>query len=126
MLHIAVLNKGKELQQRPEGMDRYPKVIVNLVAPSGVVITDYRGTVEIEFNGKTKLVSFDTNTKDYNEGTGHAGSAVAYFDDILYGNSTVKAKLVDTDSRYTKVFQSLYNTTVTKKIFTNYKFDQKA
>ena len=123
---IAVLNKGKELQQRPEGMDRYTKVIVNLVAPSGVVITDYRGTVEIEFNGKTKLVSFDTNTKDYNKGTGYAGSAVAYFDDILYGYSTVKAKLVDTDSRYTKVFQSLYNTTVSKKIFTNSKFDQKA
>lgn len=123
---IDVLNKGKELQQRPEGMDRYTKVIVNLVAPSGVVITDYRGTVEIEFNGKTKLVSFDTNTKDYNNGTGYAGSAVAYFDDILYGYSTVTAKLVDTDTRYTKVFQSLYNTKVPKKIFTNSKFDQKA
>ncbi len=123
---VAVLNKGKELQQRPEGMDRYTKVIVNLVAPSGVVITDYRGTVEIEFNGKTKLVSFDTNTKDYNKGTGYAGSAVVYFDDILYGYSTIKAKLVDTDPRYTKVLESLYNKTVSKKAFTNSKFEQKS
>lgn len=119
---INVLKKGAELQQRPDGMERYTKVIVNVVAPSGVILTDYRGTVEIEYNGKTKLVSFDTNTKDYNTGTGSAGSAVAFFDDLLYGYSTVSAKLVDKDPRYTKVLGSIETAKTSKKIFTNEKF----
>lgn len=120
---IDVLLAGKELQQRPEGMDRYTKVIVNLVAPSGVIITDYKGTVEVTFNGKTRVVSFDTNTKDYNKGTGSPGSAVAYFDDIVYGKSPVKARLVDLDPRYDKVFQSIKNATVTETIFANQRFE---
>ncbi|MBD8032128.1 VWA domain-containing protein [Solibacillus merdavium] len=120
---IAVLQAGKELQQRPEGMDRYTKVIVNLVAPSGVIITDYKGTVEVTFNGKTRVVSFDTNTKDYNNNTGSRGSAVVYFDDILYGNSQVKARLIDLDPRYDKIFQGLKNTTVTQSVFSNPRFE---
>ncbi|MEG0384867.1 MAG: VWA domain-containing protein, partial [Solibacillus sp.] len=33
MSKIEILKKGQELEQRPEGMDRYTKVIVNVVAP---------------------------------------------------------------------------------------------
>lgn len=121
---IEVLKKGQELEKRPEGMDRYTKVIVNVVAPSGVVITDYKGTVEVTFNGTTRKVAFDTNTTDYNEGTGHAGSAVVYFDDIVYGQSQVTAKLVDKDPRYAKALAGLENKTATKTIFANPKFEK--
>lgn len=121
---IEILKKGQELEQRPEGMDRYTKVIVNVVAPSGVVITDYRGTVEVTFNGTSRKVSFDTNTKDYISGTGYAGSAVVYFDDIVYGQSTVTAKLVDKDPRYAKALQGLDKITATKSIFANPKFEK--
>jgi hypothetical protein len=124
MSKLEVLLKGKELANRPDGMDRYTKVIVNLVLPSGIVITDYRGTVEVSYNGKKKLASFDTNTKDYNAGTGHAGSAVFYFDDVIYGNQKVTARLVDTDPRYDKLLQSLLDTTTSKTIFTNPKFEK--
>lgn len=120
---IEVLLKGKELQERPEGMDRYTKIIVNLVAPSGYIITDYRGTVEVTYNGKTRVVSFNTNTKDYNKGTGSPGSAVVYFDDIVYGKSDVKVRLVDLDARYDKVIGSLKGQTITKKIFANQRFE---
>ncbi|ATP41294.1 sortase [Solibacillus sp. R5-41] len=121
---IEVLKKGQELEERPEGMDRYTKVIVNVVAPSGVVITDYRGTVEVTFNGTSRTVAFDTNTKDYNTGTGYAGSAVVYFDDIVYGKSPVTAKLVDKDPRYAKALQGLDNKTATSEIFANPKFEK--
>lgn len=121
---IETLEKGAELAQRPEGMERYTKVIVNLVLPSGVVVTDYKGSVEVSFNGKSKTVSFNTNTKDYNKGTGYAGSAVAYFDDVVYGVSNVTAKLVEKDSRYDKALQGINTLTATEKIYANPRFEQ--
>ncbi|MCH7322255.1 VWA domain-containing protein [Solibacillus sp. MA9] len=120
---IDVLLAGQELEQRPEGMDRYTKVIVNLVAPGGTIITDYYGTVEVTYNGKSKLVSFDTNTKDYNTGTGSPGSAVVFFDDIIYGKSEVKVRLVDLDPRYDKVIGSLKGKTISAPIFANPRFE---
>lgn len=120
---VEVLLKGKELQERPKDMDRYTKIIVNLVAPSGYIITDYRGTVEVTFNGKTRVVSFNTNTKDFNKGTGSPGSAVVYFDDIVYGKSDVKVRLVEQDTRYDKVIESLKGKTITEKIFANQRFE---
>lgn len=126
MSKIDVLLVGKELAQRPEGMDRYTKIIVNLVAPSGVVITDYRGTVRISYNGKSKVVAFDTNTKDYNEGTGYAGSAVAFFDDVLYGKSKATVEIVDQDPRYKNVLLSVYNKEFNKEIFANPRYEGEA
>lgn len=120
---IEVLLTGQELEQRPEGMDRYTKIIVNLVAPSGVIITDYYGTVEVTYNGKSKLVSFDTNTKDYNTGTGSPGSAVVFFDDIIYGKSEVKVRLVDLDPRYDKIIGSLKGKTISSPIFANPRYE---
>ena len=121
---IDVLKKGQELEQRPEGWERYTKVIVNVVAPGGYVIPDFKGQVEVSFNGTTRTVTFDTNTKDYNNGTGYAGSAVVYFDDIVYGNSTITAKIIQQDTRYAVPLKELNNKTVSKSIFTNPKFEK--
>lgn len=123
---IEVLLKGQELEQRPEGMDRYTKVIVNVVLPGGQVLTNYKGRVEIAFNGNTKVVAFDTNTVNYNEGTGSAGSAVVYFDDIVYGESKVTAKIIEKDLRFEKALQTLDGVTVTETIFTNPRFAENA
>lgn len=119
---IQTLVKSYELSLRPEGLNRYTKVIVNVVAPGGQVLTNYKGQVEIAYNGDTKVVAFDTNTVNYNKGTGHAGSAVIYFDDIVYGESKVTAKIVQEDLRYEKAMQTLKGKTVSKTIFTNPRF----
>lgn len=121
---IAILKQGEELAQRPEGMDRYTKVIVNVVAPGGQVIRDFRGDVEITFNGVTRTVSFNTNTSDYNNNTGYPGSAVVYYDDIIYGNSIATAKIKTMDSRYERLLADLKGKSFSQKIFTNSKFVQ--
>lgn len=123
---VTVLLKGEELAQRPEGLDRYTKVIVNVVLPGGQVLTNYKGQVEIGFNGHTKVVAFDTNTVNYNKGTGAAGSAVVYFDDIVYGESKVTAKIIEKDLRFAKALQTLDGVTATKTIFTNPRFAENA
>lgn len=123
---LNILLKSQELAQRPEGMDRYTKVIVNVVAPGGQVLTNYKGQVEVAFNGNTKVVAFDTNTVNYNKGTGHAGSAVVYFDDIVYGESKVTAKIIQQDLRFKKTMQTLDGVTVSKTIFTNPRFSEKS
>ena len=121
---VDSLKESQHLQDRPANMERYTKVIVSLVAPGGQIITDFKGTVEIEFNGKRSVVGFTTNTTSYNPQTGHGGAAVAYFDDIIYGYSDVKVKLVSMDERYEKMVGSLMNETVNEKIFTNSKFEK--
>lgn len=123
---INVLAKGEELAQRPDGLERYTKVIVNVVLPGGQVLTNYKGQVEITFNGHTKAVKFDTNTVNYNKGTGAAGSAVVYFDDIVYGESKVTARIIEKDLRYEKALQTLDDVTVTETIFTNPRFPENA
>lgn len=121
---VDSLKESQEIVERPEGMERYTKVIVNLVAPGGRVITDYKGTAEIEFNGQRKVVSFNTNTTDYNNGTGYAGSAVGYFDSIVYGSSTATATLISSniDPRYREMFRDIIGVPTKQKIFTNFKF----
>ncbi|WP_042474961.1 vWA domain-containing protein [Bacillus ndiopicus] len=123
---VDSLKESQEIVERPEGMERYTKVIVNLVAPGGRVIKDYKGTAEIEFNGQRKVVSFNTNTTDYNKGTGYAGSAVAYFDSIVYGSSNATVTLVSSniDPRYRDMFRELIGVPVKEKIFTNFKFSK--
>ena len=123
----AAVNSLKESQiiaDRPANMERYTKIIASLVAPGGQIITDFKGTVEIEFNGKRRTVGFTTNTTSYNPETGHGGAAVVYFDDIIYGYSDVKAKIVSMDDRYEKMVDSLLNQEVTEKVFTNSKFEK--
>ncbi len=123
----AAVNSLKESQiiaDRPANMERYTKIIASLVAPGGQIITDFKGTVEIEFNGKRRTVGFTTNTTSYNPETGHGGAAVVYFDDIIYGYSDVKAKIVSMDDRYEKMVGSLLNQEVTEKVFTNSKFEK--
>jgi hypothetical protein len=123
---VDSLKESQIISDRPANMERYTKVIVSIVNPGGQIITDYRGTVEISFNGKKRTVGFTTNTTAFNPSTGHGGAAVVYFDDIVYGYSEVSAKLVTYDSRYEKLLTELVGKTVTEKIFTNSKFEKNA
>ncbi len=120
---VDSLKESQIISDRPANMERYTKIIASLVAPGGQIITDFKGTVEIEFNGKRRTVGFTTNTTSYNPQTGHGGAAVVYFDDIIYGYSDVKAKIVSMDARYEKIVGSLMNEQVTEKVFTNSKFE---
>ncbi len=121
---VDSLKESQIIVDRPANMERYTKIIASLVAPGGQIITDFKGTVEIEFNGQRRTVGFTTNTTSYNPQTGHGGAAVVYFDDIIYGYSDVKAKIVSMDPRYEKMVGSLLNEQVTEKVFTNSKFEK--
>ncbi|MFJ7950148.1 VWA domain-containing protein [Lysinibacillus sp. NPDC096418] len=117
---VEALKESADAAARPNGKDRYTKVMVTLVRPSGEIVTDYQGTVKITFDGVEKTASFVTNTSDYLTNTGGPGTAVAYFDSILYGNSKIEAELVDkVDPRYATILKDITNTTITKEIFTN-------
>lgn len=117
------LKANEELAQRPEGMEKYTKVIVSLVAPGGQIITDYKGNVRITFNGLTRDVSFTTDTTDYVNNTGHQGAAVAYFDMIKYGKAEVTAEVLSLDERYKNSFKDLIGVEKSEMIFTNPRFE---
>lgn len=125
---VDSLREKELLQQRPTNMDKYTKVIISLVAPGGQIITDYKGQVEIEYNGKKMLANFTTNTTSFYPETGHAGAAVVFFDDIIYGHSQVKATIKSSamDDRYQTVLKEVLNQTASQTIFTNHKFEKNA
>ena len=123
---VDSLKESQLISERPANMERFTKVIVSIVAPGGKVITDFKGLVEIEFNGSRRTVGFTTNTTKFNPSTGHGGAAVVYFDDIIHGYSDVTAKIVTMDPRYSNLLGSLENAPVTEKIFTNSKFEKNA
>ncbi|MGE7912891.1 VWA domain-containing protein [Lysinibacillus xylanilyticus] len=117
---VEALKESADAASRPSGKDRYTKVMVTLVRPGGEPITDYQGTVKIKFNGVEKTASFVTNTSDYLDKTGGPGTAVAYFDSVIYGKSKVEATLVNKiDPRYATILKDLKDKTFTKEIFTN-------
>ncbi|MGE7673980.1 VWA domain-containing protein [Lysinibacillus sp. NPDC094403] len=117
---VEALKESADAASRPSGKDRYTKVMVTLVRPGGEVITDYQGTVKIKFDGVEKTASFVTNTSDYLNNTGNAGTAVAYFDSVVYGKSKAEATLVNKiDPRYATILKDLKDKTITKEIFTN-------
>ncbi len=121
---VDSLKESQLISDRPASMERYTKVIVSVVAPGGRIITDFKGQVEIEFNGIRRTVGFTTNTTLYNPSTGHGGAAVVYFDDILYGYSDVKVKLVTMDPRYSSLLADINGPQFTEEIFTNSKFEK--
>ncbi|MFF2796112.1 vWA domain-containing protein [Lysinibacillus xylanilyticus] len=117
---VEALKESAEAASRPSGKDRYTKVMVTLVRPGGEIITDYQGTVKIKFDGVEKTASFVTNTSDYLNNTGSPGTAVAYFDSVIYGKSKAEATLVNKiDPRYATILKDLKDKTITKEIFTN-------
>jgi len=117
---VEALKESAEAASRPSGKDRYTKVMVTLVRPGGEIITDYQGTVKIKFDGVEKTASFVTNTSDYLNNTGSPGTAVAYFDSVIYGKSKAEAILVNKiDPRYATILKDLKDKTITKEIFTN-------
>ncbi|UZM98548.1 hypothetical protein OL548_28990 [Lysinibacillus sp. MHQ-1] len=120
------MKESADAASRPSGKDRYTKVMVTLVRPGGEPVTDYQGTVKIKFDGVEKTASFITNTSDPLNNTGSPGTAVAYFDSIIYGKSKVEATLVNPiDPRYATILKGLKDKTVTKDIFTNPNFSKK-
>ncbi|MFJ7737776.1 VWA domain-containing protein [Lysinibacillus sp. NPDC097287] len=122
---VEALKESAEEAARPNGKDRYTKVMVTLVSPGGDIVTDYQGTVKITFDGVEKTASFVTNTSDYLTGTGHPGTAVAYFDSIIYGDSKIEAELVNkVDPRYAMILKDITNKTISKQIFTNPYFSE--
>lgn len=124
---VDALKESADAASRPNGKDRYTKVMVTLVSPGGEVVTDYQGTVKITFDGVEKTASFVTNTSDYITGTGNPGTAVAYFDSIIYGESKIEAELVNkVDPRYTKILKDITDKTISKQIFTNPYFSENA
>lgn len=117
---VEALKESADAASRPSGKDRYTKVMVTLVRPGGEPITDYQGTVKIKYDGVEKTASFITNTSDPLNNTGNPGTAVAYFDSVIYGKSKVEARLVNPiDPRYATSLKGLKDKTVTKDIFTN-------
>ena len=124
---VEALKESADAAARPNGKDRYTKVMVTLVSPGGEIVTDYQGTVKIKFDGVEKTASFVTNTSDYLTGTGSPGTAVAYFDSVIYGNSKVEAELVNkVDPRYVTILKDITDKTISKKIFTNPYFTENA
>ncbi|MEK5232750.1 VWA domain-containing protein [Lysinibacillus sp. FSL K6-0232] len=117
---VEALKESADAASRPSGKDRYTKVMVTLVRPGGEPVTDYQGTVKIKFDGVEKTASFVTNTSDPLNNTGNPGTAVAYFDSVIYGKSKVEAVLVNPiDPRYTTILKDLKDKKVTEEIFTN-------
>ncbi len=93
---------------RPENMPSYTKVIVEILAPGGQLITNYKGAVEITYGGKTYTETFANN----------GGKAIKYIEGLKYGTSDVKVKLVNLnqDTRYQKVLVGLDKQETKKKI----------
>ncbi|EON71424.1 vWA domain-containing protein [Lysinibacillus sphaericus] len=124
---VDALKESEEEASRPSGKDRYTKVMVTLVSPGGEIITDYQGTVKIKFDGVEKTASFITNTSNSVDNTGSPGTAVAYFDSIIYGKSKIEATLVNkVDPRYATILKNITDKTITKEIFTNPYFSKNA
>lgn len=122
---VEALKESEIAANRPPGMARYTKVMVNLVAPGGEVITDYQGTVKITFDGEEKTASFITNTSSAITGSGSAGTAVAYFDSVIYGDSQIEVEMTKpVDPRYEKSLNELIGKTHEKAIYTNQLFTQ--
>ncbi|MGM9945703.1 MAG: VWA domain-containing protein [Lysinibacillus sp.] len=103
----------EEAANRPGEMPKYTKVVVTLVAPGGQVITNYRGQVTIEYNGKKKTVPFNRQST----GGEGAGRAIAYFDAVVYGKSKAKVTFSpETDDRYKTLLKGLEGKVVEKEI----------
>ncbi|RHW33377.1 VWA domain-containing protein [Lysinibacillus yapensis] len=123
---VDTLKANEKIAAQPNGMEKYTKIIVSLVAPGGRVITDYKGTVNITYNGISRDVPFTTNTANYTKGTGHAGAAVLYTDSVIEGKSDVTVNLSPSslDPRYTAIFGELFGKEITETIFVNPKFSE--
>lgn len=123
---VEALKESADAAAKPNGKDPYTKVVVTLVSPGGEIVTDYQGTVKIRFNGVDKIVSFVTSTSNYFTGTGNPGTAVAYFDSVIYGNSKIEAEINKIDPRYEMMFRDIANRTISKQIFINPPFKENA
>ena len=128
LVQLADTEYQNQLDAQKAKQTSHTKVKVSLVAPGGQIITNYRGPVVIEYNGVRQQVMFSTNTTNPLNNTGHAGTAVAIFDDLTYGETKVNVTLPHYagDTRYEKLLNSLYNTTQIESIIATTPLDDRA
>lgn len=128
LVQLADTEYQNQIDAQKEKETSHTKVKVSLVAPGGQIITNYRGPVVIEYNGVRQQVMFNTNTSNPLNNTGHAGTAVAIFDDLKYGESEVKVTLpyYAADTRYEKLINNLYDKTQTETIIATLPLDDRA
>ena len=128
LVQLADTEYKNQVDAQKAKQTSHTKIKVSLVAPGGQVITNYKGPVIIEYNGVRQQVLFSTNTTNTLTGTGHAGTAVAIFDDLIYDESKVKVTLpyYAADTRYAKLFNNLYDTPQTTSIFATRPIDDRA
>ncbi|GGG27665.1 hypothetical protein GCM10007425_22780 [Lysinibacillus alkalisoli] len=120
---VDALKESDISANRPKEYERYTKVMVNLYMPGGDVITDYQGEVEITFNGEKRKAHFITNTSSSISGTGEPGTAVAYFDSIVYGESEGTVEISVGDKEYDKMLKDLMGKPQTFTVYTDPKFE---
>jgi len=127
LIELAEKTKQDEINAEKAKQTSHTKIAVSLVAPGGQLITNYRGNVQIEYNGIKQVVPFATNTTSSLTGTGHAGAAVFVYDGLIYGDSDVKVTLLDDglDTRYKKLLASLYDNPQTTTIFADKPIDDR-
>lgn len=104
---VDALKESEIIANRPKEFERYTKVMVNLYMPGGEVITDYQGEVKVTFNGEERRGHFITNTSSALGGTGEPGTAVVYFDSIVYGESKAQVEIVTGDKQYDDMLKSV-------------------
>lgn len=116
-----------EIDAQKEKTSSHTKIAVSLVAPGGQIITNYRGNVQIEYNGVKQVVPFTSNTSNSLTGTGHAGAAVFVYDGLIYGDSEVKVTLLNDgkDTRYEKLLAALYEKPYKTTIFADRPIDDR-
>lgn len=127
LVELAEKAKQDEIDAEKEKQTSHTKIAVSLVAPGGQLITNYRGNVQIEYNGVKQVVPFTSNTTSNLTGTGHAGAAVFVYDGLIYGDSDVKVTLLNDglDTRYKKLLASLYDNPQTTTIFADMPIDDR-
>ena len=128
LVQLADTEYQNQLDAQKAKQTSHTKVKVSLVAPGGQIITNYRGPVVIEYNGVRQQVMFSTDTTNTLNDTGHKGTAVAIFDDLIYGESEVEVTLpyYAADTRYATLLNSLYNEPQTTSIYATKSLDDRA
>ncbi|CDZ99794.1 hypothetical protein BN1050_00295 [Metalysinibacillus saudimassiliensis] len=104
---VDALKESEIIANRPKEFERYTKVMVNLYMPGGEVITDYQGEVKVTFNGEERTGHFITNTSSALGGSGEPGTAVVYFDSVVYGESNATVEIVKGDKEYDKMLKDI-------------------
>lgn len=129
---VDALKESEIIANRPKEFERYTKVMVDLYMPGGERITDYQGEVKITFNGEERKAHFLTEASNAVQTRNslaqvysgeEPGTAVAYFDSIVYGESTATVEITKGDEQYDKMLKDVM-VPQQLDIYTDPKFDK--